>query len=102
MPNLLPVRLACCSTCPFREGSPYEHLREHLTKSALTLNSRICHSTGSDNAVNHETGKPPAICRGARDVQLEHLHRLGLISVPTDAAYAAACKALGITPPSSV
>jgi hypothetical protein len=56
------LRKTSCATCPFREGSPYAHLREHLERSALLENSRLCHSTGS-NAINRRTGKPEAVCR---------------------------------------
>jgi hypothetical protein len=77
-----------CATCPFRPGSPYEKLKADLTVSALTNASRICHSTGS-NAINARTGKKPELCRGARDVQLEHFHSTGFLAAPTDEAWAA-------------
>jgi len=55
--------------------------------SALTEASRICHSTGSNNAINSRTGKPPAICRGARDLQLKFFVATGFLDAPTDAAW---------------
>ena len=76
-----------CATCPFRDGSPYENLRETLTASALSEASRICHSTGSNNAINRKTGKPPHLCRGARDVQLKVMFALEVIDTPTDEAW---------------
>lgn len=85
---------AMCKTCPFRDGSPYAHLKAHLTQSALTEASRECHATGS-NGVNYRTGKKPKLCRGARDLQLQVFYRLGIIKAPTDAAWAERRKELG-------
>jgi hypothetical protein len=84
----LPLLKTMCATCPFREGSKYETLRSDLALSALTTASRICHSTGS-NAINAQTGKPSALCRGARDVQLDYFRRIGFIAEATDEAWAA-------------
>ncbi len=78
-----------CATCPWRKNSKYAFLKKDLQESALTRVSRICHSTGSNNAVNRRTGKPAKICRGARNEQLQMFHRLGLLKAPTDAAWAA-------------
>lgn len=86
--SVLPVRPEKCATCPFREGSKFAYLAKDLAASALTDASRICHSTGSGNAINRRTGRPPALCRGARDVQLQHFHSIGFISAPTDKAWA--------------
>lgn len=83
----IPVLAKMCATCPFRNGSPYEYLRDDLAKSALTDASRICHSTGKDNAINKVTGKPPRLCRGARDVQLLVMHVKGIIKEPNDEAW---------------
>jgi hypothetical protein len=91
-----PVMPKMCRTCPFRKGSPYAFLREDLTNSALTTSSRICHSTGSNNAINLRTGKEPKLCRGARDVQLEVFFKLGVIKAPTDEAWDQKCKEIGI------
>ena len=85
-----------CATCPFREGSPYAYLAPQLAQSAISESSRICHSTGSNNAINRRTGKPPALCRGARDVQLAHYFATGFIDEPTEAAWAKKCRELGI------
>lgn len=95
MPKLLPVRPTKCATCPFRPGSKYAALAPGLALSALGDASRICHSTGS-NAINRRTGKPSRLCRGARDVQLAAFHSTGFIAAPTDQAWQAKCKALGI------
>jgi hypothetical protein len=81
------VRKKMCKTCPFRKGSKYACLAEYLAESALTESSRICHSTGSNNAINHQTGKSPMICRGARDLQLRLFYSVGFIKEPTDKAW---------------
>jgi len=82
----LPLRKTKCATCPFREGSPYAYLVNDLTASAMS-DSRICHSTGKNNAINKRTGKKPHLCRGARDVQLSVMFRMGAIDAETDAAW---------------
>ena len=92
------LRKTMCATCPFRVGSQYAHLASDLTESAITQASRICHSTGS-NAINHRTGKKPALCRGARDKQLQAFTAMGFISEPTDAAWAAKCREMGLKEP---
>jgi hypothetical protein len=86
-----------CATCPWREGSEYADLVPTLEASALSEGSRICHSTGS-NAINVRTGKPEAICRGARDAQLRILAGIGFLSEPTDAAWNEKCRQIGIKP----
>lgn len=96
----MPVNKTMCATCPFRDGSPYAYLRPDLETSALTESSRICHSTGSNNAINRRTGKPAALCRGARNAQLEMFYRLGFLSSPTDEAWTAKCAEIGIEPDS--
>jgi len=83
-----------CATCPFRVGSRYSSLAPHLALSALQDASRVCHSTGSNNAINRRTGKPARLCRGARDVQLQVFAALGVIAEPTDAAWDQAQAAL--------
>ncbi len=75
-----------CDTCPFRPGSEYAFLAADLAKSALSDGSRICHSTGS-SAIHQRTGKPPMLCRGARDIQLRFFHATGLLDAPTDEAW---------------
>lgn len=83
----LPVRVTMCPTCPFRPGSKYEYLREDLEASARAQESRICHSTGKNNAINKRTGFPEHICRGAREIQLEQFTALGILTEPTDEAW---------------
>jgi hypothetical protein len=88
-----------CATCPWRDESPYAYLRADLEHSALTANSRICHSTGSNNAIHKRTGKPPALCRGARNSQLRLMHAMRVIDAPTDEAWNAKCVELGLPTP---
>lgn len=71
-------------------------LDRRLAESALTEASRICHSTGSNNAINHRTGKPALLCRGARDIQLRHMAAQGVIETATDSAWAKKCRELGL------
>lgn len=81
------VCAAMCPTCPFRPGSQYAYLAAALTDSALSDASRICHSTGSNNAINRHTGKRPRLCRGARDIQLKVFAAIGFIKEATDKAW---------------
>lgn len=43
-----------------------------------------------------------AICRGARIVQLRHFAALRIIAAPTDEAWAAKMKEVGLEPPTIV
>ena len=86
--KVLPVQPVMCATCPFRPGSKTAFLANDLALSALSEASRICHSTGSNNAFNRRTGKPPALCRGARVIQLNYFAAIGFIEAPTDEAWA--------------
>lgn len=89
------VNKRMCATCPWRTGSPHANLAPILLQSAMTRASRICHSTGS-NAINENTGKPEAICRGARNVQLKMFVAMGFLAEPTDKAWAGKCSELGL------
>lgn len=93
-----PVRAKMCATCPFRPGSPYADLAPTLAASAITEASRICHSTGS-SAINYRTGKPPALCKGARNVQIDFLYNLGFLTATTDEAWSARCREMGLPEP---
>jgi hypothetical protein len=88
-----------CDTCPWRDGSPYAYLRADLERSALTQSSRICHSTGKNNAIHKRTGKPERLCRGARNSQLQMMAGIGFITAPTDEAWNAKCRQLGLPTP---
>jgi hypothetical protein len=92
-----PTMPVMCATCPFRPGSPHAELAPMLAESALTEASRVCHSTGGRNAIHPRgTGKPARLCRGARDVQLHHFHKIGFLPAATDAAWEAKCKELNL------
>ena len=82
-----------CATCQFRQGSPNAYLVPTLISTMLTT-SRICHNTGSNNAINRRTGRPPALCRGARDWQLNYFHQIKFIEAPHDEAWEAKWKEL--------
>lgn len=94
---ILPVQKKMCATCPFREGSEYAYLAEYLAASAMTEASRICHSTGKNNAINRRTGKPERLCRGARDIQLKMFATLGVIDAATDEAWRAKRQEMKLT-----
>lgn len=72
---------------PLSPGSKYASLAPDLARAANTQASRICHSTGPRNAINPRPGKPARLCRGARNAQIEHWHRIGFISAPTQEAW---------------
>lgn len=95
-PTELPIMKAMCATCPFRDGSKTEFLRTDLGISALNEGSRICHSTGSNNAFHRRTGKPEHLCRGARDFQLQAFYTLKVIEAPTDEAWEKKCREMGL------
>jgi hypothetical protein len=92
----MPLNKRMCETCPWREGSPYTYLVPQLEADALGHASRICHSTGKNNAINRHTGKPERLCRGARDAQLRFFVGIGFLPEATDKAWSAACRRLGI------
>ncbi|HEU0069616.1 MAG TPA: hypothetical protein VFQ26_10240 [Nitrospiraceae bacterium] len=92
---LKPVKNKCLS-CPFRVGSDYAYLASTLAECALSKASRICHSTGSNNAIHKRTGKKPMLCRGARDIQLRVFHSIGFIEAPTDKAWDKKCNELNL------
>lgn len=74
---------AQCKTCPFNEDGD-KYIREGVVSRIVAMQgSQICHHPALD-------GKPQThLCRGARDLQLKILTALGLLSEPTDAAFAA-------------
>jgi hypothetical protein len=92
-----PLRKTKCATCPFRPGSKYACLANDLAASAMNEGSRICHSTGS-NGIHKRTGIKSHLCRGARDVQLQVMFSLKVITAPTDEAWNAQREAIGMKP----
>lgn len=89
----MPVLKRMCKTCPFRVNAKPEHaaVRGVLIERILSTASHICHSTGGNNAFNRTTGNQPALCRGARNLQLKAFASIGFIAAPTDAAWNAKC-----------
>lgn len=80
-----PVMKKKCPTCPFNteSGQGFLDLVGMVTERVLTDASQICHHPALH-------GKEQThICRGGRDVQLIAFHAAGIISEPTDAAWAA-------------
>lgn len=73
--NPIPLR-PMCATCPWMPGSPHADLIPTITTSACSEAIRICHSTGSNNAINRRTG--------------------GIIAEPTEDAWQATCDRLGV------
>lgn len=94
----MPVLKRMCETCPFRANAKPEHamVRGPLIDRVLSTSSHICHSTGSNNAFNHRTGKQPALCRGARNLQLKAFALTGFIEKPTDKAWNAKCREMNL------
>lgn len=86
-PLNLPTMPTKCKTCPFRDENKCTGVAESVTKRVLSSGSQICHSTGWPKGTH--------LCRGARDVQLDVMHKLGVIESPTDAAWEAKRKELG-------
>lgn len=83
----MPVMTSRCTTCPFNpDGDP--HTRQTVLNRILEA-SQICHHPAlHDKPETH-------LCRGARDVQLELMHRLKVIPEPTDTAWAEKWKEIG-------
>lgn len=86
--NVRPVK---CESCPFGKygeaiGSElgweaFAQLQSNLTISAISNGNRYCHHDELE-------GKPSThVCRGARDIQLQYFHLIGVISAPTDEAW---------------
>jgi hypothetical protein len=95
--KVMPVQ---CKTCPFRDDADEEHksVMAPTMEMVISYASRICHSTGKDNAFHRRTGKKEMICRGARNFQLQFFAAIGFLPEPTDAAWLKKCRELGIQP----
>jgi hypothetical protein len=94
MSKRLSTRKKMCETCPFRPGSPYSDLADHLAKRSMK-EGRICHSTG-DSVIVGFTGKKELLCRGSRDLQLKMFAGMGFIEAATDEAWDKKCKEMGL------
>ena len=89
----MPTRAQKCATCPFRDTG-WTSVRPLLEQRALTEATPICHSTGKDALVKSQG--PAQLCRGARDLQIQYFYRIGFLDVPTEEAWEAKRKELGI------
>ena len=88
-PVEMPTMRAKCPTCPYRDEG-FVALRDETTRMVLTDASRICHH----HELHHKKGT--YLCRGARDVQLRYFYTIGFLPEPTDEAWAAKCRDLGL------
>lgn len=82
-PAAMPVMAAKCASCPFGPNGDPE-LRARVESRCLTEGSQICHHPRLHG--RRETH----LCRGARDLQIEVYHRLGVLDEPTDDGWARA------------
>ena len=72
-----------CSTCPFGEKGQKDNcpeIADTVRARALTV-SQVCHHPRLNGK------KETHLCRGGRDYQLEIMHRLRVITEPTDEAW---------------
>lgn len=83
-----PVMPAMCASCPFGPNGDRD-LESAVISRTILQASQICHHPRLHG--KRETH----LCRGARDVQLTILYRLGYLEEPTDAAFEAKSKELG-------
>lgn len=88
-----PVMAKQCSTCVFKTDENgryiYKDLAKRVENRLLTV-SQICHHPALKGQ------KQTHLCRGTRDRQITLMHRMGVIAAPTDEAWAAKQKELGI------
>ena len=94
----MPVRTTMCASCPYREGSPTEFLKLTLLENQLNPQSghtTICHSTGNNPTIK-AVNVPEKLCRGARDFQIKLFHSIGFIDAPTEEAWNAKRRELGV------
>lgn len=89
----VPVNKKHCRTCPFLDTG-WTDVREFLVHRALKEATPICHSTGDDALVPSQG--PERLCRGARNLQLRLFYRIGFLETPTDEAWDAKRKELGV------
>lgn len=82
-----PVMPTKCATCPFSAHGCRETAKS-VVQRVLSKGSQMCHSSGWPE------GK--RLCRGARDIQLRVFASMGFIDAPTDEAWDAKRKELGV------
>lgn len=83
------VMPAMCSTCPFGMDGDHRLANEVLNRT-IGKASQICHHPALSGK------KETHLCRGARDVQLNVLCAMGLLTEPTDKAFQEKSEQLGI------
>jgi hypothetical protein len=81
--NVMPIK---CAHCPWNDdGGVFrrdDDSRSALKLSILTNRNQLCHAPAFN-------GEPESkICRGGRDYQIAHFHRIGFLAEPTDRAWA--------------
>jgi len=73
-----PVMKQQCATCPFGPNGDPRTLQGVIERSVKFQGSQICHHP-------HLHAKPQThLCRGARDLQLNLMVAMGILSEPTD------------------
>jgi hypothetical protein len=83
-----PVMKARCNTCPFNQ--PNSALANEVQTRVVSSGSQLCHHPRLSGK------KETHLCRGARDFQLKLVHRLGIITEPTDEAWSNKATELGL------
>jgi hypothetical protein len=99
--NTAPVQKEMCKSCPFNSTPEARtEFRTLLVARAVGMEGSgapECHSTGkSAEEFIGKSGIPPKLCRGARNISLNHFYRIGFIKAPTDAAWAEKCNELNL------
>ena len=79
-----------CKTCPFGPEGLVELRNTVMTRMLNDGVSQVCHGTEGKNR------KPNSLCRGARDQLLVLFHRMQFIDEPTDEAWDAKRRVLGV------
>lgn len=82
-----------CSTCVFaknEDGSWLNPVLAKLVEGRMWSCSQVCHHPSLFG--RRETH----LCRGTRDRHIEIFHRMGFLEEPTDAAWEAKRKELGV------
>jgi hypothetical protein len=88
------VREQMCEFCPWRKDGGVLHDSPEefavLRESVIFEANQRCHAPAFDGEVESQ------ICRGARNYQINFFHRLGILSEPSDRAWAEALEELQI------
>jgi hypothetical protein len=86
----MPVMKRMCKTCPFGPNGDPLIANSVAPRVVRFEGSHLCHHP---ILVGREETH---LCRGARDIQLKLLAAFGVIDEPTDAAFDAKAKRLGV------